>query len=101
VEDLLVDREYFSDLPRAERLILDVHQVEVLVSLSPECLDWDALSRQKATLVRLRNEQRKINGDCGDVENLSGLLHLLDHIQDTAVNLGIDEAEVFPNLEEK
>ena len=53
-------------------------------------IDWYALAQQKALLVRLAVERSE------DAFLLDGLIHLLDHIQDSAVKNGAaTEEEVF------
>lgn len=49
-------------------------------------IDWDLLRQQKLWLLQ------------HDTEEADGLVNLLDHIQDTAVDIGAaTEEEVFPN----
>lgn len=54
--------------------------------------DWEQLRKQKEMLIEL------VSGPI-DYEELSGIINLLDYIQDEAVKSGIwTEEEVFGNL---
>lgn len=62
-------------------------------------IDFTALKGQKAELLKVIGETKSKER----LENLSGILHLIDGIQDHAVeDLGIDENLIFDltNLEE-
>lgn len=57
-------------------------------------IDWAQLQKQKDTLVKLmgmyNNKDRKI------AQDIAGIIHLIDFLQDTAVNdSGISEKCVF------
>lgn len=57
-----------------------------------EKIDWVLLKEQKKTLVNVIS----YTDDIEYLDNLNGLLFLIDNIQDYAVDhLGIDENEVF------
>jgi hypothetical protein len=57
-------------------------------------VDWDLLHEQKLTLLRLLERQPY---DSPDAEALSGLINLLDALQDEAADAGIWS---FPDEEE-
>ena len=48
-------------------------------------VDWDLLHRQKLTLLKLREHQPE---DSGEADALSGVIHLLDALQDAAAAAG-------------
>ena len=48
-------------------------------------IDWDLLHRQKSVLVRMRTN---VAEKSPEFEALSGIIHLLDAIQDEAVDQG-------------
>ena len=48
-------------------------------------VDWDLLHRQKLTLLKLRQRQP---GDSVEADALSGVIHLLDALQDDAAAIG-------------
>lgn len=53
-------------------------------------IDFDELKKQKALLAKTINESDE------NLAELDGILHLIDSIQDYAVDeLGMDEEEVF------
>jgi hypothetical protein len=59
--------------------------------LVPALIDWTLLAPQKRWLLERSNTS----------DEAAGLLHLLDAIQDAAVDLaGVPEAAVFPPLPE-
>lgn len=64
-----------------------------------ERIDWKELKKQKLKLLWVINYLEKLNIEGS--EELEGILNLIDHIQDYAVDvLGMKESEVF-NLEEE
>ena len=57
-------------------------------------IDWKMLRQQKSTLLQTIFNEKKVKGN--EADDLTGILHLLDAIQDHAVDvLGIDELAVF------
>ena len=54
-------------------------------------IDWDLLHQQKSMLVRMRT---KVAEKSPEFEALSGIIHLLDALQDEAVDQG---RWTFPN----
>jgi hypothetical protein len=54
-------------------------------------IDWDLLHQQKSTLLAIRTRQRD---GSPEFEALSGIIHLLDALQDDAV---ADGHWAFPN----
>ena len=65
-------------------------------------MDWKLLRKQKLTLLETIDDMEKRNAEYykDSIEDLTGILHTIDAIQDYAVDeLGIDEAE-WDNLEE-
>jgi hypothetical protein len=57
-------------------------------------MDWDLLRKQKCSLLKVIYDEKKGKGN--DAEDLIGILHVLDTIQDYAVDvLGVDEIKVF------
>lgn len=57
-------------------------------------IDWMELQEQKISLLKLRDSKR-ISKKCK--EHLSGIVHLLDAIQDHAETI-LSEEVVFPSL---
>lgn len=57
-------------------------------------VDWDLLHQQKLSLLAIRAKQRS---GSPDKEILSGIMHLLDALQDDAV---ADYRWAFPNHDE-
>ena len=55
------------------------------MSQASQNIDWDLLHRQKSMLVRMRT---KVAEKSPEFEALSGIIHLLDAIQDEAVDQG-------------
>ena len=57
-------------------------------------MDWELLRKQKCSLIKVIYDEKKGKGN--DAEDLIGILHVLDAVQDYAVDeLGIDEITVF------
>ena len=54
-------------------------------------VDWDLLHQQKLTLLAIRERQRPASGEH---DALSGIIHLLDALQDEAAENG---RWTFPN----
>ena len=48
-------------------------------------IDWDLLHRQKCVLVRMRTN---VAENSPEFEALSGIIHLLDALQDEAIDQG-------------
>ena len=61
-------------------------------------IDWDLLSQQKLTLLRLLDTVLEADQQ---YEDLEGIINLLDALQDSAVNDGIFPENVVFNLEEE
>ena len=57
-------------------------------------VDWDLLHQQKLTLLAIRERQRPASGEH---DALSGIIHLLDALQDEAAKNG---RWTFPNENE-
>ena len=57
-------------------------------------VDWDLLHRQKLTLLKLW--QRRPEGSA-EADALSGVIHLLDALQDDAAAIG---RRAFPDLDQ-
>ena len=57
-------------------------------------VDWDLLHQQKLTLLAIRERQRPASGEH---DALSGIIHLLDALQDEAAENG---RWTFPNENE-
>jgi len=53
---------------------------------SLEKVDWDLLHRQKLALLAMRKRQRE---GSAEADALSGIIHLLDALQDDAVVEGL------------
>ena len=65
-------------------------------------IDWKLLRKQKLTLLETIDDMEKRNSEYykDSIEDLTGILHLIDSLQDYAVDeMGIDETE-WDNLEE-
>jgi hypothetical protein len=72
-------------------------------------IDWDELRKQKLTLLAMRNELVGRLDTAGPISawvcgiranRLTGILHLIDSLQDEAVDTGFKtEEEVFGKLE--
>ena len=71
---------------------------EAQQELTPDCIkniDWKLLRKQKRTLLKTIIEMDK-GDDNPDVDDLDGILHLIDNLQDYAVDvLGLPEHEVM------
>jgi hypothetical protein len=63
----------------------------MFIRIDSDKMDWGLLRQQKLILLHLR-EQVFSNED---KDTLSGMIHLLDYIQDIAVEQGLSEEEVF------
>jgi hypothetical protein len=67
-------------------------------------IDWGNLSQQKAILINMIQDwgEADDSDQQKDASRVEGLLELIDHIQDQAVDvLGFSQEEVFPNLEKE
>jgi hypothetical protein len=62
-------------------------------------MDWKMLRQQKNTLLKVIHEQ-KVKRYKQTEEDLTGLLHLIDSIQDDAVKRGVPEEDVFELIKE-
>ena len=57
-------------------------------------IDWSLLKKQKKTLLIIKNCHEDITSD--QTKDIDGIIHLIDAIQDYAVDsMGISEEEVF------
>jgi len=57
-------------------------------------MDWSLLRKQKSSLIKTIYDEKKGKGN--DAEELLGILHVIDALQDYAVDdLGVDEIKVF------
>ena len=66
-------------------------------------LDYQKLKEQKAILINMIQDWGEANDEQQkkDAQEVEGLVHLIDAIQDNAVDvLGMDESEVFNLIEE-
>lgn len=64
--------------------------------MDEEIMDWEELRNQKLTIDKLREKFSKSALQDDVVQKLSGIVHLIDHLQDMAVNSGIySSLEVF------
>lgn len=62
-------------------------------------IDWKELRKQKETLLNVIGDLTH-TGKGEIVSDLDGILHLIDHIQDSAVTSGIwTEEEIFGKTE--
>lgn len=65
-----------------------------------ENMDWELLRQQKMTLLHMLEPYQNILLTDEEFEDLQGILHLIDAVQDHAVDvLGVDKNIVF-NLTE-
>ena len=76
------------------------------VKISLNKTDFPLLSEQKLTLLELLDRlddptYRSPVSDELTKSHLQGLVHFLDHVQDQAVEAGVLEKTVFPNLGEE
>jgi len=71
--------------------------IEVKVSLGLSEEGFKMLAQQKATLYNTVLKAGA-DGSSKEEEDLTGILHFLDHIQDEAVEEGVPQEIVFPNL---
>lgn len=61
-----------------------------------ENMDWELLRQQKMTLLHMLEPYQNILLTDEEFEDLQGILHLIDAVQDHAVDvLGLDENIVF------
>ena len=97
---------------KTKRMDLNTESIEALrefltkyeeaqqVKISLNKTDFSLLSEQKQTLLEM------LEGKAGSTtyeltkSHLQGLIHFLDHVQDQAVEAGVPEKTVFPNLGE-
>lgn len=67
------------------------------IELAPffvQSIDWKLLKKQKSDLLIVLSKNESITEE--QIESLSGILHLIDGIQDYAVDIcGVPETEVF------
>lgn len=103
---------YYVDIPYAFDVIsvdaiLDL--IEAAVVNAPEIpefiqnIDWKLLTDQKASLLNVIAEfnetESKKSYYKDSIEHLTGIVHLIDSLQDYACDtLGFDETLVFPDL---
>jgi hypothetical protein len=78
---------------------------EALVTANGEfflAIDWPLLREQKKTLLGMIDMVEEFDTDWqSEVDNLKGVLHLLDTLQDHAVDIvGIAEEVVFAHTED-
>lgn len=74
-----------------------------------KAIDWTKLSAQKQTVLLLRGMLKGTEEEISlmnvkkrkrHAENIDGLIHLLDALQDAAVDVhGVPDSKVFPSLE--
>lgn len=57
--------------------------------------NFKLLSDQKLTLLKVITKEGIAEKE---KEDLTGILHFIDYVQDSAVEAGMSEKEVFPNL---
>ena len=66
-----------------------------------QSIDWALLRKQKITLLEVIDQVAPVDEDNPDpqqkqwVIHLTGLLHLLDNLQDAAVESGLSESKIF------
>ena len=56
-------------------------------------IDFELLRKQKSTLLTLTSDESLI--PYPQILNLRGVIHLLDNLQDYAVETGVDKNDVF------
>ena len=86
--------------PEVAESIRSITVSETTISTGP--MDWPLLREQKETLVDVINEIEHSDDSSarrGDTEDLQGLLHLIDHVQDEAEKT-LGGAVVFGDKEE-
>lgn len=60
-----------------------------MILIDEEIIDWEELRNQKLTLANVKEQLSKSALQEDEVQKLSGIVHLIDHLQDMAVNSGI------------
>jgi len=70
------------------------------VKISLNKTDFPLLSEQKQTILELLDGKADPTYELTK-SHLQGLIHFLDHVQDQAVEAGVPEKTVFPNLGEE
>jgi flagellar basal body P-ring protein FlgI len=97
----------------ALREFLTKYEEAQKVKITLDKTDFSLLSEQKQTLLNLIELISEANLDSEGISveksvlreeltksHLQGLVHFLDHVQDQAVEAGVPEKIVFPNLGE-
>jgi len=82
----------------ALREFLTKYEESQKVKITLNKTDWKLLSDQKQTLLEML--EGKASWSAHKSDHLQGLIHFLDHVQDQAVEAGVPEKTVFPNLGE-
>lgn len=62
-------------------------------------MDWGLLRQQKLDLIDILAMQDETTVTLDQENSMTGIIHLIDAIQDFAVKAGVDEATVFPDDE--
>jgi hypothetical protein len=96
---------------KTKRMDLNTESIEALrefltkyeepqkVKITLNKTDWKLLSDQKQTLLEMLEGKADPTYELTK-SHLQGLVHFLDHVQDQAVEAGVPEKTVFPNLGE-
>ena len=67
-----------------------------MILIDEEYVDWKELRKQKQILVEIRDNMRQLDFKDQINNQLSGILHLIDHVQDMAVTSGFyHEDEIY------
>jgi flagellar basal body P-ring protein FlgI len=83
----------------ALREFLTKYKESQKVKITLNKTDWKLLSDQKQTLLETLEGKADPTYELNK-SHLQGLVHFLDHVQDQAVEAGVPEKTVFPNLGE-
>ena len=83
----------------ALREFLTKYEESQKVKITLNKTDWKLLSDQKQTLLEMLEGKADPTYELTK-SHLQGLIHFLDHVQDQAVEAGVPEKTVFPNLGE-
>ena len=81
----------------ALRKFLTKYEESQQVKISLSKTDFSLLSEQKQTLLEMLEGKADSTYELTK-SHLQGLIHFLDHVQDQAVEAGVPEKTVFPNL---
>lgn len=67
-----------------------------MILIDEEIVDWNGLRKQKLTLLEIRRKLKNYSIQDNALDHITGILHLIDHIQNMALASGVyNEEEIF------